>query len=61
MRSKQANEINISKESKADSTGIAKEGQDPIFLVLRLRKRVSKKGRKAQRSEKMERGGNQYP
>ena len=53
--SKQANEINSnSKESKADSIGMAKEGQDRFFCVW-SRKRVSKKRRKAQRKKNMER------
>ena len=57
--SKQANEISNNKESKADSTGMAKEGQDP-FSLCEVEEEVSKKRRKAQR-EKMEKEGNQHP
>ena len=50
---KQTNEIN-NKESKADSTGNDKEGQDPIFLC-EVEEEGFKEVRKAQREENGER------
>ena len=60
MGSKQANEINNSnKESKAESTGNDKEGQDPFFLC-----EVEEEGfKEAKESTKRKNGGgsNQHP
>ena len=59
MASKQANEINNSKESKANSTGNGKGRGKIHFSCVESRKRIIKKRKKAQR-EKNE-GGNQHP
>ena len=58
MGSKQANEINSNKESKAESTRMVRR-QDP-FSCVRSRKSVSKKQRKAQKRGKW-REDNQHP
>ena len=59
MASKQANENNNTRESKADSTGMTKEGQD-LFFLCKVEEEGFKEARKAQR-EKWREGGNKHP
>ena len=58
MASKQANEIN-NKESKADSTGMTKEGKGPFFLC-EAEEEGFKEAKESTKREKR-REGNQHP